>query len=87
MMKKNGTPIERAFVCVLSDGAVCVDWGDGRFQDVETGQFRPISDDPLAHTATDGELDALVRQGGATGYDAQYAYLLALPDPKRDTLD
>jgi hypothetical protein len=82
-----GTAVERAFVCVLADGAVCVDWGDGRFQDVVTGEFRPTADDPLAHTATDAELEALVRQGLASGYDAQHAYLLPLPEQPRDMLD
>jgi hypothetical protein len=82
-----GTPIERTFVCVLADGAVCVDWGDGRFQDVVTGEFRPAANVPIAHSATDHELESLVRQGLATGYDARYAYLLPLPETSRKTLD
>ena len=84
---KSGTPIERAFICVLTDGTVAVDWGDGRFQDLLTGEFRPTSADPFAHTATDDELEELVRRGLATGYDAQYAYLLSLPEQSRKTLD
>ena len=84
---KRGTPMERAFVCVLADGTTCVDWGDGRFQDVATGKFRPTADDPFAHTATDGELETLVQQGLATGYDAQYVYLLPLPEEGRKSLD
>jgi len=82
-----GAPMKRAFVCVLADGATCVDWGDGRFQDVRTGEFRPMANAPFAHTATDSELEALVRQGLATGYDAQYVYLLPLPEEARKTLD
>ncbi len=82
-----GTPIERTFVVVLADGAVCVDWGDGRFQDVLTGEFRPTAADPIAHAATDGELAALVRQGLATGFDARFAYLMPLPQAARKTLD
>lgn len=82
-----GTAVERAFVCILPNGTVCVDWGDGRMQDVVTGEFKPASLDITTHTATDAELGALVRQGIATGYDARYVYLLPLPAPPRKTLD
>jgi len=82
-----GTAIDRTFVCVLQDGSVCVDWGDGKFQDVLTGEFRPASDGPFAHSATDAELEVLVHQGLATGYDVRYAYLLPLPDRARKSLD
>ena len=84
---KRGTPVERAFVCVLADGTMCVDWGDGRMQDVVTGEFRPAADHLTTHTITDAELQSLVRQGIATGYDSGHAYLLPLPERPVKTLD
>jgi hypothetical protein len=84
---KRGTAIERAFVCVLADGTTCVDWGDGRMQDVLTGEFRPAAEVIATHTVTDAELKALVQQGIATGYDANYAYLLPLPERPMKTIE
>ena len=84
---KRGTAIDRAFMCVLQDGLVVVDWGDGRMQDVRSGEFRPKVDDRLARTITDDELQSLVQQGIATGYDAKYVYLLPLPEAERNTLE
>ena len=84
---KRGMPVERAFVCMLADGTLCVDWGDGRMQDVVTGDFRPAIDHLATHTVTDTELQSLVRQGIATGYDAGHAYLLPLPERALKTID
>jgi hypothetical protein len=84
---KRGIPVERAFLCLLADGSLCVDWGDGRMQDVLTGEFRVVAPGLATHTATEADLRGLVRQGLAAGYDATHAYLLPLPERPLRTLD
>ena len=34
-----GTPINRQWVIVLKDGNIVIDWGDGLYQDVRSGDF------------------------------------------------
>ena len=83
----SGTPINRQWVCMLVSGTPIIDWGDGRAQDMYTGEFSEFSDSEYSHGITDRELDMLIRAGRVADYDSQVVYVNALPEPPRDTID
>jgi hypothetical protein len=75
-----GTPILRQWILVLRNGAIVVDWGDGHYQDVDTGEFLKIGEDEISHTAQNIELEMLKRTGRADNYDAVHVWLMVLPE-------
>ena len=83
----SGTPISRQWVCMLNDGTPVIDWGDGRAQDIYSGDFMEFNEKDYSHPITDPELDMLVRAGRVEHYDSQNVYIYSLPEPPRKTID
>ena len=82
-----GTQIARQHIHVLKDGTFVVDWGDGRVQDLMTGEFMRIDDSEFLHVIYDAELDILTRRGRVLDYTSQDVFLAPLPESGRRTLD
>lgn len=83
----HGTPIPRDLLFVLNSGEYVVDWGDGRVQDVESGEFLNFKESDYGHAITDLDLDRLRNMGRITDYDARQVFLRPLPEPPRRTID
>ncbi len=75
-----GIPIYRHWVLVLRDGSIVVDWGDGLFQDIYTGQFLRGLEGKISHTAQNDDLQTLEHAGQVDGYDANQVWLVNLPE-------
>jgi hypothetical protein len=82
-----GTPVGRAWVVILRNGAIAIDWGDGLFQDVMSGDFSKVTETQVSHRAQDAELDWLARAGLVSRYDAQQVYFINLPEYEKGTLE
>ena len=82
-----GTPVLRQWILVLRDGVIVIDWGDGLFQDVDTGEFLKITESAVGYTAQDVELGMLKRTGRVEAYDAQQAWFIGLPERPIHLLD
>jgi hypothetical protein len=82
-----GTPIPRDLVFVLKTGEFVVDWGDGRVQDIETGEFRPFKERDYGRAISDSDLDRLKIMGRVDSFDLRTVFLLPLPEPPRRTID
>jgi hypothetical protein len=82
-----GTPITRDLVFVLRSGEVVLDWGDGRVQDILTGDFLTFEERDYAHAVMDDDLDNLKKSGRVFSYDHRYVYLGPLPEPPRKTIE
>ena len=83
----SGTPFNRQFVLVLDDGRVVLDWGDGLFQDIYTGDFTRQLDTFISHVAQEEDLETLKKAGRLERFDRQQVYLLGLRDLPRKTID
>jgi hypothetical protein len=77
---ETGTPIHRHWVLVLQDGLIVVDWGEGLFQDIYTGQFLRNLEGKISHTAQNDDLEMLRRSGLVDHFDTYQVWLLNLPD-------
>ena len=75
-----GVPVYRHWVLVLRDGSIVVDWGEGLFQDIYTGQFLRGLEGMISHTAQNVDLQILERAGQVDGYDANQVWLVNLPE-------
>jgi hypothetical protein len=82
-----GIPVSRSLVYVLKTGEVVVDWGDGRVQDLLTGDFFESGESDFDRAVSDGELDNLRNNGRLEGYDNRTVFLRPLPEPPRKTID
>jgi hypothetical protein len=80
-------PVPRGWVFVLKTGDVVIDWGDGRVQDILTGEFRSLSPHDPGETVSDADLEALKNSGRVQGYDVRMVYLRPLPEPPRPTIE
>lgn len=83
----HGTPIPRDLMFALQSGEIVVDWGDGRVQDVESGEFLDFQESDYGRPISDIDLDRLLYAGRITGYDARQVFLRPLPEPPRRTID
>ncbi|MGA9532030.1 MAG: hypothetical protein WBR18_04890 [Anaerolineales bacterium] len=83
----NGAPIPRDLVFVLRTGETVVDWGDGRVQDIETGEFLKFSEPDYGRAIADSDLERLRNTGRVERFDARMVYILPLPEPPRRTID
>ncbi len=70
-----GTPVNRQWVLSLKDGEIVIDWGDGLFQDVRSGDFLPVVEKDISHHILDEELDWLIRIGRVASYTRQTSAL------------
>ena len=82
-----GVPVARSWVYVLRSGEVVVDWGDGRVQDIGSGDFLSVSESDYDRPVTDSELDHLKLNGRVESFDARLVHLLPLPEPPRPTME
>lgn len=82
-----GIPVSRSLVFVLATGEVVVDWGDGRVQDILTGEFRPFRESEYGRPVNDTDLEQLKNNARLEAYDAWMVYLRPLPEPPRKTIE
>jgi hypothetical protein len=82
-----GTPVNRHWVVILQNGNPVIDWGNGMFQDILTGQFIRGTDADISHTILDDELDQLKHLSRIYQYDANNVYIYPLPEPPHRTID
>lgn len=82
-----GVPVVRSLVFVLMSGETVVDWGDGRVQDVLSGEFIPFEERDYGRPATDSDLENLKRNGRVEAWDDRMVFLRPLPDPPRQMID
>ena len=87
MTMTGGTPINRHWIVVLQDGTTAIDWGDGLFQDILSGEFFHASEAEVSHTIPDEELEQLKLTSGIYRYDANVVYIHPLPESPRRTID
>ena len=86
-MIQPGMPVNRTWVLTLNDGVTIIDWGEGVFQDVLTGDF---VDNPVlesSHTALDDELELLKRAGRLSAFDGTSVYLNPLPEKQKPAIE
>lgn len=86
-MAESGTPINRQWVYMMNDGSPVIDWGDGKVQDMYSGEFAPFEERNYSHGITDRELDVLKNAGRVDSYDSQNVYVNSLPEPPRDMIE
>ncbi len=83
----SGIPFSRQYVLVFGDGRIVLDWGDGLYQELETGVFfRGVEVEPN-HTIMDEELDWLKRVGRVESYNRTQVFFLNLPERPVKTID
>jgi hypothetical protein len=82
-----GIPVTREWVFALQSGEIVLDWGDGRVQDILTGDFRVFDEHDYGRPVTDSDLEALRNNGRVESYDGHRVYLRPLPEPPRKTID
>ncbi|MEA4907782.1 MAG: hypothetical protein GYA17_22720 [Chloroflexi bacterium] len=82
-----GTPIGRQWIVMAPDGSVLVDWGGGQYQDIETGEYRRLSEPYMGHSLSNEELSVLRSSGKISYYDDREVYLVGLPEKPRGSLD
>lgn len=77
-------PIHRQWVIVLKNGDVIVDWGNGVFQDIISGEFLIKVDQTASHPIQDDEASWLEKNGSIQGFDRAQVYVFSLPElPKK----
>jgi hypothetical protein len=86
-MKGRGTPVNRVWVVVTRSGVVVIDWGDGIFQDVHSGEFLACSEGEISHHILDDELEMLKRGGKVDYFDAKDVYFNNLPERHQRTIE
>jgi len=82
-----GTPVNRQWIVALKDGTVVIDWGDGLFQDVRSGDFVSVDENDISHHLANEELDWLIRIGRVTSYTAQTVRFNSLPERPQSTIE
>jgi hypothetical protein len=75
-----GTPIDRQWLGVLSDGTVILEWGDGTGVDMVTNETINLKPGQWTHAVQDDDLETLRRMGRIGGYDDRRVYVLSLPE-------
>jgi len=83
----NGTPFKREFVLVLEDGRVVLDWGDGLFQDLDTGDFLEGLKVLASHKIEDPQLELLIRAGRVERFNRHEVIFLNLPERPSKMID
>jgi hypothetical protein len=86
-MKGRGTPVNRVWVVVTRSGVVVIDWGDGIFQDVYSGEFLTCAEGDISHHILDDELEMLKRGGKVDYFDANDVYFNNLPERHQRTIE
>ena len=86
-MKTGGTPVNRQWVLVLHSGLIVIDWGDGLFQDVYSGDFLQCSEGEISHHVQEDELELLRRGGKVNHWNVQTVYFNNLPERYQRTIE
>lgn len=86
-MADTGSPINRQWIYMLTNGSPVIDWGDGKVQDMYTGDFMPFEERDYSHGITDRELDVLKNAGRVASYDTKNVFINSLPEPPRDMIE
>lgn len=79
----SGIAVNRQWVCVLRNGAIVLDWGDGKAVDMISGDFIPYEPKSFSHAVQDDELETLKHMGRVSSYDAINVYLTSMPELPR----
>ena len=82
-----GTPFAREFVLVLEDGRIVLDWGDGLYQDVRTGEFFHNPEGLVSRKIENAELELLKRAGQVQRFDRQDVFFINLAERPSKTID
>ena len=82
-----GIPVKRHWVVVLRNGITAIDWGDGLFQDLESGAFFHGSEAQVSHKILDNELEQLKMIGCVYNFDSNTIYIHPLPELPHRTMD
>ncbi len=82
-----GTPVQRQWILILRNGVVVVDWGDGVFQDVDSGEFVQVEQAEISHSAQKIDLEMLKRSSRVYSYDANQAWFINLPERPARLMD
>ena len=80
-------PINRHWVIVLNNGDVVIDWGDGVFQDVISGEFLTTVNQTGSHAIQNDECVWLESSGVIQGYDTAEVYVTHLPLRHQQSLE
>ena len=83
----NGTPFKREFILVLEDGRVVLDWGDGLFQDLDTGDFLEGLKVLASHKIENPQLELLIRAGRVERFNRHEVIFLNLPERPSKMID
>ena len=83
----SGIPVTRGWVFVLKSGEVVIDWGDGRVQDILSGDFLVYDEKDFGRAVQDTDLENLRNNGRVVSWDARTIYLVPLPEPPRHTIE
>ncbi|HEX7394522.1 MAG TPA: hypothetical protein VF313_06300 [Anaerolineaceae bacterium] len=83
----NGTPFKREFILVLEDGRVVLDWGDGLFQDLNTGDFLEVLKVLASHKIENPQLELLIRAGRVERFNRHEVIFLNLPERPSKMID
>jgi hypothetical protein len=82
-----GIPFNRQYVLVFEDGRIILDWGDGLFQELETGEFFRGVESQVCRAIMDDELEWLKRVGRVEAYNRTQVFFLHLPERPVKTID
>ncbi len=82
-----GIPFNRQYVLVYEDGRIVLDWGDGLFQELETGIFFHGAENQVSRSIMDEELEWLKRMGRVEAYNKLQVFFLNLPERPVKTID
>ena len=75
-----GFEVNRHWIGVQRDGAIILDWGDGRAVDLIQGIFVKYDPQKFSHAVQNDELETLKRMGMVSDYDDTNVYLTSMPD-------
>lgn len=82
-----GLAINRRWVLVLNNGAIVIDWGEGVFQDLLSGEFMRGLSLIGCHVIQDEQLQWLKRTGNIAGFDESNVYINNLPEIPKKTIE
>lgn len=75
-----GMPVNRNFVLVLNNGDIIIDWGNGNYQDIDSGNFFITQDKIICHRIMDDELTYLKSSRRILDFDERCVYFGQLPE-------
>ncbi|OGO67381.1 MAG: hypothetical protein A2Z37_17420 [Chloroflexi bacterium RBG_19FT_COMBO_62_14] len=82
-----GLAVPRGWVFVLRTGEYVIDWGDGRVQDLLSGEFQKFTESQYGRAISDSDLASLKNNGRVESYDSTTVYLRPLPEPPLRTIE